>query len=362
MRLSINLSLMIFLGVFTISELAQSQRRPNEGSRWPDSDRPRPSWPQIPGEGGRWPDQSGGQGNTRPVPMPQLPIPQPPHRPSPTVALEGITGVRTGADGNIELDFRFACNNNQARRQKTTVIIVPGGQPRPPSPPRINYCPSTLIDDDGLGSVVAVLSEMRREAQCDHRNISAADWRVIRSFLEERVEHLKTYCHRVICNNGPNHAFRGQGGAPDINIMEDCGRTTAHIEQFLRRNNGSAYSQVAPLLQLFHEGQGQYRFPPERYHSYATIHNGRQSNTLDSVLTRKNDNRTPIANHHSKIKDDTNVTTYFRTTYGLEGVLEGLCHGVRQGRLADLLRQRRQPRPFPPTPPGSGGRGGRGTH
>ena len=344
MKFFIHLSLMTFLVVFTIGEFAQSQVRPRppDGWRYPDDNRrPDRELPPI---------------GTAPLPpIGTVPPPSIPRHPS-TERIKGITGVRTGTDGNIELDFRFPCNNILRNKMRMRMTEEPSDN----RPPQSNYCPSTLIDDDGMASIVAVLSEMRREAQCDNQNISSSDWRVIRSFLEERANRLKNYCQEAICkrdNNGnlnPNSLFGGIGGAPNVNVMVECGRTVASIERFLS-SHGNPYPQAHQLLKLFHDEGQSNSHPSERYHIYNTIHNGRQDNNVfDSVLTRKNDNRTPIANHHSGIKGNTNTKNYFTKNYFSQRISRDLCQGVRQGRLADLLRQRTQ------QPKGTNSSGGEG--
>ena len=111
MKLSVNLTLIIFLMIFTISQVTQAQ-----------------SPPVINGP------------------------------------VEGLTGVKTGTNGNMELEFTFKCDNNSSRdfRKLTSAIINPDSNRQGSS----EYCKSTLTDDDGLGSVAAITSELRREIEC----------------------------------------------------------------------------------------------------------------------------------------------------------------------------------------------------
>ena len=86
-----------------------------------------------------------------------------------------------------------------------------------------------------MASIVAVLSEMRREAQCDNSTVSSRDRRTIVSFLKQRAEALRDECRENICNNSSHTEFHGRERLPNINIMTHCGKIASSVEQFLKR-------------------------------------------------------------------------------------------------------------------------------
>ena len=295
MRLSINLFLVIFLAIFTISQVTQAQRPP----------------------------------------VINKPI-------------EGLTDVKTGTNGNMELEFTFKCDNSFSTKELNNIVNPDSGRQD-----SSEYCKSTLIDDDGLGSVTAVVSELRREIECqDH--LSQADWNVIRSFLSERAEHLRSYCYKTICNSQPNSRFSGEGGlgsrtdnlTADVTVMANCGRIATGIERFLRLSSshpnpiiapsGPIYANnrrkvsfreiLQPLRELF--ATGEMYTPPGRFHEYNVTHHSNGVTRREFLWNTRRSDAPAIARHHVRSSDPR------------RSIDDPLCNGIRDGRLADLLRQR----------------------
>ena len=217
--------------------------------------------------------------------------------------VEGITSVKTGTSGNMELNFDFDCDS-------------------------IN-CRTTLKDDDGLASIIAVISEIRREAKCDpSNNIKPQDWNVIKSFLEERAEHLKNYCREKICQNPDTELSIGRG-LYSTNIMEHCGHIASIINPFLKHVDPSTPSPInipKGTHESLHISNSLYNSIEDvgEYHIYRVSPrpNPQKFVSGENVISTRD---THIAEHHSKI-------------HSMEGVKSNLCHGVWQGRLANLLR------------------------
>ena len=284
--------------------------------------------------------------------------------PSASRPVEGITGVRTGTNGNIELEFTFQCDNNSSQLfRKGATVITPGANSQ--NSPENNYCKSTLTDDDGLASIVAVITEVQREIKC-HDAPSPAEWNIIKAFLKERAEHLRRYCHEVICNNQPNSEFREPGGSDRTTsrydtryemygtVMANCGKMALGIEKFLtlsdhpriREKKGPFLNSGAltfnevfePLQKLIISGE-MYQ-PPGRFHHYNVTHHSNGITRKESVWS-PHSNATTIAKHHSRVR-------YIRDR------TESSCNGVHRGRLADLLRRQRTPQPVPKLPPPGG--------
>ena len=91
------------------------------------------------------------------------------------------------------------------REEALLNISPPPRQALPSTSPQ--YCKSKLTDDDGLGSIISVVSELKREIKC-RDYISQEDWNVIKEFLSERSEALRNYCHRAICSSQPDAIFQ----------------------------------------------------------------------------------------------------------------------------------------------------------
>ena len=216
--------------------------------------------------------------------------------------VEGITGVKTGKKGNMELNFDFDCDS-------------------------IN-CRTTLYDDDGLASIIAVISEIRREARCDPSNtIRQQDWDVIKSFLRERAEHLKNYCREKICQNPDTELSIGKGLYP-TNIMEHCGHVVSIINPFLKHVDPSTPSPInipRGTHESLHLSDSLYNSMEDvgEYHIYRVSPRPNPQNFVsgENVISTR---ETHIAEHHSKI-------------HSIKNTKSNLCHGVWQGRLANLL-------------------------
>ena len=127
----------------------------------------------------------------------------------------GLTGIEKEGN-NTRLHFVF-CNPDQpseCRRQ-------------------------TLIDNDGLASIVAVLSEIKREYHCGDQGVTNTNdevprWNQIRGFIEDRIFDLQDFCKDSICNNDPLATRQVYGSdEPEVYLMEHCGEAVRESEEII---------------------------------------------------------------------------------------------------------------------------------
>ena len=97
----------------------------------------------------------------------------------------------------------------------------------------------TLVDDDGLASIVAVLSEIKREYHCGDRGVTDVNDEVpdgdkIRDFIENRIFDLQDFCKESVCNNDPLATLQVYGSdAPKVYLMEHCGELVRESEEII---------------------------------------------------------------------------------------------------------------------------------
>ena len=236
----------------------------------------------------------------------------------------GLTGIERDGD-NVKLHFVF-CDSDQSsecRRQ-------------------------TLTGDDGLASIVAVLSEIKREYHCGDQGVTnvddeVPDWDQIKGFIEDRILALQDFCKESICNNDPLASLQVYGSdAPEVYLMEHCGelvRESKEIIEELDSKNRVTYKDLESLVGLLDKA---------RYHLYTVS----GKSTGESVIASIGNNRPnvgSIAQHHRSIRllrrvDEKNrQIRYFtggerRRPYHYPG-----CEGVRSGRVAELISNNNSP-------------------
>ena len=90
--------------------------------------------------------------------------------------VEGITSIRQSADGRVELDFDFNCS---ATNCKSTLYDNDGFASI-----------VTVLSEIQRESICDRSSVMNRN-----------DWNIVKSFLKRRLEHFKNYCQQEVCKN-----------------------------------------------------------------------------------------------------------------------------------------------------------------
>ena len=126
----------------------------------------------------------------------------------------GVRGIEKDGD-NIKLHFVF-CNSDEPE------------------------CRQTLTDDDGLASIIAVLSELKREYGCGEGITNVDDevpnWDQILSFIEDRISRLQDSCHDAVCNaNDPLSSLQLYGtNEPEIYLIDHCAQLIKKSEEYLQ--------------------------------------------------------------------------------------------------------------------------------
>ena len=308
MKLSVNLTLIIFLMIFTISSVVQSREpsRRNKKEAFITS--------------------SGRSAS------------------NPNNEFEGITGIREGKDGKIELDFDFNCN--------------------------VLSCKQTLHDTNGLASIVAVVSELEREYACKKSGVNIKDmnWNlVIKPFLKERAKLLRDFCHEEVSKHPPFAAVTSLHAKP-MNIMKHCGDIVGNIQKFLDNPDTSNFcgekktenppppppTRLHCLLPLSPLRNMLYNSP---YHPYPVFYRPHPEGFNAQIgYISSGDSR--IAMHHTNLRllidrrgsslDSRRISRLDSRRISREG--SELCRGVKSGRLAELLRGRKPAIPSKPIP------------
>ena len=157
-----------------------------------------------------------------------------------------------------------------------------------------------------------------------------------------------------MCNNAPNAVFRenengrryeGIQRDPDtVTVMANCGMMASGIEKFLILSDYpnptvASRSRIRltgikrrltfeeihrPLRRLFVTGE-MYQ-PPGRFHEYNVTHHSSGVTRTEFLWSTRHD-APAIARHHRRV-----------SSMRRQSMHEPLCHGIRDGRLANLIR------------------------
>ncbi len=227
----------------------------------------------------------------------------------------GLSGIERDGD-NVKLNFVF-CNHGQTECER-----------------------QTLTDDDGVASIVAVLSELKREYICSGEGVTNADDEVphgdqILGFIEDRIIHLQDYCQEAVCRSGDSRAILKLYGTdePDIYLMEYCGEAVRESEDALEKlysKNKLTYRDLDSLASLLDKAP---------YNSY--IVSGQS--TLKPVIAALGQRSAvvgPIAEHYRSVQIfGFKGSRYQYFADGLRKVSHRhrFCKGVSSGRLAGLI-------------------------
>ena len=233
----------------------------------------------------------------------------------------GLTGIERNGD-NIQLHFIF-CNPNQPDCSR-----------------------QTLTDNDGLASIVAVLSEIKREYHCGSTGVTnerdaVPHWNQIKGFIEDQLIRSQDYCNQEICRiNDPvmtiHNVWESASRQPKIYLMEHCGQLIRQSEEIIEEfdsNSRVTYQDLEELARLLDKAT----------YSLYTVNGGSISKPVIVPLSASSDNIGEIARHHRKIQslrifDEKNrERRYFtggddKRPYHYPG-----CEGVRSGRVGELI-------------------------
>lgn len=228
----------------------------------------------------------------------------------------GMTGIERDGN-NLKLHFVF-CNSDEQE------------------------CRQTLVDDDGLASVVAVLSELKREYHCGQGVTNLDDevpnWNQISVFLADHISRLQDSCQEAICESGDPLASLQLYGAsqPDaVYLIDHCGQLIRESEEFLKENgskNRVTYRDLEKLAGLLNKAA----------YSLYTVSG---KDTAESVIAPSRYGQSSaigrIAQHHRRIHSDRVIEDdqirYFTGGRRRRSYNHPSCRGVRSGRIAQLI-------------------------
>ena len=228
----------------------------------------------------------------------------------------GLSGIERDGD-NVKLNFVF-CTPAQSECQR-----------------------QTLTDDDGLASIVAVLSELKREYICSGEGVTNADdevphWDQISNFIEDRIIQLQDYCHESVCRSDSRAILEVHGtDKPDVYLMEYCGEVIRESEkafETLFSNNKPTYRDLNSLTSLLDKAP---------YNLY-DVSGQRTAKSIIGELGQNSVVVGPIAEHHRSVQifgARGSRYQYFVDGIRRENYNSGgrSCGEAKSGRLAGLI-------------------------
>ena len=231
----------------------------------------------------------------------------------------GLTGIERDGN-NVKLHFVF-CESGQSECER-----------------------QTLTDDDGLASVTAVLSELKREYYCGPSVVNVNDevpnWDQISTFIEDRLERSQDYCQEQVCNVGNPVAVVDVPGSdrPEVYLMEHCGQLIRQSEELideLGSKDKVTYKDLEKLAGLLDKAA----------YSIYTVDG---KSTGESIIgLGSSSNIGQVAQHHQRIqflglRARSRKKEYFNNHFTFASGKKNseppsVCQGVGSGRLAGLI-------------------------
>ena len=226
----------------------------------------------------------------------------------------GLGGIERDGD-SVKLQFLFCAANSSCERQ-------------------------TLTDDDGLASIVTVLSELKREYRCGEGVTNADDevphWDQISNFIEDRIIQLQDHCQEAVCRSDSRSTLETHGTNKKIYLMEYCGEVIRKSEDafeklYVEKENKITYRDLESLASLLDKA-------PYNLYEVSGQSTGR---SIIGELGQESVVVGPIAEHHLSVQIF-GATTSPNNRYFADGLRKvshrhRFCKGVSSGRLAGLI-------------------------